>query len=99
GSQPWPQLPGPGIALSWSRRILLSSTDASEHENCRPLLRSEGHVALVYEADHASGIERVGIDNLLILLATRAAGRFITRPCDNPDRRSAYCVCKPYRGY
>ena len=24
-------------------------TDANEHENCTPLLRSEGHVALVYE--------------------------------------------------
>jgi hypothetical protein len=43
---------------------------------------------LVYKADRASGIERVGIENLLILLATRAAGRLITGPCDNLDRRS-----------
>jgi hypothetical protein len=32
--------------------------DTSKYENCRPLLRSEGHVALVYKADRASGIER-----------------------------------------
>jgi hypothetical protein len=30
--------------------ISRSLTDASEHENCRQLLRSEGHVALVYKA-------------------------------------------------
>ena len=58
----------------------LSFSDASEHENCRPPVRSEGHVALVYKADDASGIERIGIEDLLILLATRAAGRFITDP-------------------
>jgi hypothetical protein len=48
-----------------------SFTDASEHENCRPLLRSEGHVAFVYKADRTARIERVGIENLLILVATR----------------------------
>ena len=29
-------------------------TDASEHENCWPFLRSEGHVALVYKANNAA---------------------------------------------
>jgi hypothetical protein len=67
---------------------VLSFTDASEHENCRPLLRPEGHVALVYKADRASGIERVGIENLLILFATRAAGRLIARRGDDPNRPS-----------
>jgi len=62
-----------------------SFTDTSEYENCRPLLRSEGHVALVYKADRASGIERVGIENLLILFATRAAGRLIARRGDDPN--------------
>jgi hypothetical protein len=49
--------------------------NASEHESCRSplLLRSEAHVAFVCKADRASGIERVGIENLLILQATRAA--------------------------
>jgi hypothetical protein len=65
-----------------------SFTDANQHEYCRPLLWPKGRVALVYKADRASGIERVGIENLLILLATRAAGRLITGPCDNLDRRS-----------
>jgi hypothetical protein len=32
---------------------------------------------LVYKADRASRIERVGIENLLILFAARAAGRLI----------------------
>src|SRR5262245_52578433 len=77
-----------GEQLPNKHGLLLLSDDANEHENCRPLLRSERNVALVYEADHASGIERVGIENLLILLATRATGRCITRPCDNLDRRS-----------
>ena len=72
--------------VAWARR---SFTDASEHENCGPLLRSEAHVAFVYKADHASGIERVGIENLLILFATRAAGRLIAGPCDDPNRPSA----------
>jgi hypothetical protein len=47
-----------------------SFTDASEHENCRPLLQSEGHVALVYKADDDSWIECIGIEDLL--LATQA---------------------------
>jgi hypothetical protein len=72
--------------LSDSRRR--SSTDANEHEYRRPLLWPEGHVALVYKSDRASGIERVGIENLLILLATRAADQLITGPCDNLDGRS-----------
>src|SRR6476661_4064591 len=66
-----------------------SFTDASKHEHCRPLLRSEGHVAFVYMADRASRIERVGIENLLIRFATRAAGRLIAWHCDDPDRLSA----------
>jgi len=41
------------------------------------LLWSEGQVAFAYKADRAAGIERVGIENLLILFATRAAGRLI----------------------
>jgi hypothetical protein len=49
--------------------------DASEHKKCRPLLRSEGHVAFVHKDDLAPRINRVGIENLLILFATRAAGR------------------------
>ena len=40
-------------------------------------------------ADRASGIERVGIENLLIRFATRAAGRLIAWHCDDPDRLSA----------
>ena len=48
-------------------------TDARKHENCGPLVRSERHVPLVYERDDASGIERVDVENLLVLLATRAA--------------------------
>jgi hypothetical protein len=40
---------------------------------------------LVYKADRASGIERVGIENLLILFATRAAGRLIARRGDDPN--------------
>src|SRR5262249_14633527 len=65
-----------------------SFTDANEHEYCRPLLWPESRVALVYKADRASGIERVGVENLLVLLATRAAGRLFTGSCDNPDRWS-----------
>jgi hypothetical protein len=65
-----------------------SFTDANEHEYCGPLLWPESRVALIYKADRASGIERVGIENLLILLATRAAGRLITGPCDDLDRRT-----------
>ena len=42
------------------------STDAGEHENGGPLIRSEGHVALVYESDHAAWIERVDVENLLV---------------------------------
>jgi hypothetical protein len=72
--------------LSGTRRR--SFTDANEHEYRRPLLWPEGHVALVYKNDRASGIERVGIENLLILLATRAASRLITGPRYNLDRRS-----------
>src|SRR4029434_3839087 len=64
------------------------SSDAHEHEYCRPLLWPEVRVALVYKADRASGIERVGVENLLVLLATRAAGRLFTGSCDNPDRWS-----------
>ena len=67
---------------------VLSFPDANEHEYCRPLLWPEGRVALVYKADRASGIERVGVENLLVLLATRAAGRLFTGSCDNPDRWS-----------
>src|SRR4029077_4639314 len=52
------------------------------------LLWPESRVALIYKADHASGIERVGSENLLILLVTRAAGRVITGPCGNLDRRT-----------
>ena len=63
--------------------------DAGEHENSRALLRSEGHIAFVNKADRTSGIERVGIENLLILVATRAAGRFTARPRNDPDRPSA----------
>src|SRR5262249_2347859 len=37
--------------------------DTRKHENCGTLLRSEGHIALVYKADDASGIERVSIEN------------------------------------
>src|SRR5262249_46574866 len=64
---------------------------ASQHQKCRspPLLRSEAHVASVYKADRASGIERVGIENSLILHASRAARRLIARRCDDPDRRTA----------
>ena len=40
-------------------------------------------------ADRTSGIERVGIENLLIRFATRAAGRLIAWHCDDPDRLSA----------
>jgi hypothetical protein len=40
-------------------------------------------------ADRTSGIERVGIENLLISFATRAAGRLIAWHCDDPDRLSA----------
>src|SRR6478609_4058810 len=65
-----------------------SFTDANEHEYCGRLLWPESRVALIYKADHASGIERVGSENLLILLATRAAGRLITGPCGNLDRRT-----------
>ena len=64
------------------------STDADEHENGGPLIRSEGHVALVYEGDHAPWIECVGVDNLVILFATRAATKLITGPCDELDVRS-----------
>src|SRR6478609_10919953 len=63
--------------------------DASEYENSRALLRSEGHIAFVNKADRTSGIERLGIENLLILFATRAAGRFTAGPRDDPDRPSA----------
>jgi hypothetical protein len=42
-------------------------------------------MALIYEADHAPWIERVGVDNLLVLLATRAAAKLITGPCDDLD--------------
>jgi len=49
--------------------------DASEHEKCRPLLRSEGQVAFVHKDDLAPRINREGIENLLILFATRAADR------------------------
>src|SRR5262245_66375138 len=66
----------------------LSFTDANEHEYCGPLLWPESRVAFIYKADRASGIERVGIENLLILLATRATGRLITGPCKNLDRRT-----------
>jgi len=65
-----------------------SFTDANEHEYCGPLLWPESRVAFIYKADRASGIERVGIENLLILLATRATGRLITGPCENLDRRT-----------
>lgn len=67
---------------------ICSFTDASEHENCWPFLRSEGHVALVYKANNASWIERIGIEDLLILRAARAAGCLFTGSCDNVDRRS-----------
>src|SRR5262245_64039983 len=65
-----------------------SFTDANEHEYCGPLLWPESRVAFIYKADRASGIERAGIENLLILLATRATGRLITGPCENLDRRT-----------
>src|SRR5499433_1011117 len=71
-----------------SLRLRQSFSDASEHENCRPLLRSEGHVALVYKADRASRIEGVGIENLLIPFATSAADRLIARRGDDPNRPS-----------
>src|SRR4029077_7142747 len=64
-------------------------SDASEHENSRALLRSEGHIAFVNKADRTARIERVGIENLLILFATRAAGRFTAGPRNDPDRPSA----------
>src|SRR5947207_3968637 len=73
---------------NWSQRRHLLS-DASEYDNCRPPLRSKGHVAFVYKADCASRIERVGIENLLVLIAARAAGCLITGRSDEPDRRSA----------
>jgi hypothetical protein len=41
-----------------------------------------------YKADRASGIYRVGIENLLVLFATRAAGRLIARRSDDPNRPS-----------
>ena len=47
---------------------LLRHGDASENENCRPLLRSEGHVTFIFKVNRASRIERVGIENLLIPL-------------------------------
>ena len=53
---------------------IFSFTNANEHENCWPFLRSKGHVALVYKANDASWIERIGIEDLLILRAARAAG-------------------------
>src|SRR4029077_749853 len=65
-------------------------SDASEHENSRALLRSEGHIAFVNKADRTSGIERVGVENLLILFATRAAGRFTAGPRNDSDRPSAF---------
>src|SRR5262245_64007475 len=72
-------------------RLRATPLNASEHESCRSplLLRSKAHVAFVYKADRASGIERVSIENLLILHATRAARRLIAASCDDPDRRSA----------
>src|SRR5262245_59474715 len=36
----------------------------------------------VNERDDTSGIERVGVDNLLVLFAPRSTGGLITRPCD-----------------
>src|SRR5262249_15682398 len=66
------------------------SMQASTRTVGRPLLlRSEAHVAFVYKADRASGIERVGIENSLILRASRAARRLIARRCNDPDRRTA----------
>ena len=73
------------------------STDADEHENGGPLIRSEGHVALVYESDHAAWIERVGVENLLVHFATRAAVGLITRPCGYLDVRSLSAGSGPGR--
>jgi hypothetical protein len=64
---------------------LLGRGDASENENCRPLLRSEGHVAFVFKVNRAPRFERVGIENLLILFATRGAGRLIAGRFDDPN--------------
>src|SRR5262249_12269708 len=64
--------------------------NASEHERSSSLLPgSEAHIAFVDKADRASGIERVGIENLLIRRATRTADSLITGSCDDPDRRTA----------
>ena len=64
-----------------------SFTYASKHENCGPLLRSEGHIALVYKSDDASGIEGMSTENLLVLIAIRGARRLIAGECDDSDRR------------
>jgi hypothetical protein len=91
GSRPFPAArfqPACGERPSESAAGSHSFTDTSKYENRRPLLRSEGHVALVYKTDHASGIERIGVENLLILFATRAAGRLIARRGDDPNRSS-----------
>jgi hypothetical protein len=65
---------------------LLRHGDTSENENCMPLLRSEAHIAFVFKVNRASRIERVGIENFLILFATRAAYRLIAGRFDDPDR-------------
>ena len=51
----------------------LSFTDTNEHKNAGLSPRPEGDVAFVYESDRASWIKRIGVENLLILFATRAA--------------------------
>src|SRR5262249_2068490 len=64
--------------------------NAGEHERSSSLLLgSEAHIAFVDKADRAAGIERVGIEDLLILFATGAARRLLAGRCDHSDCRSA----------
>src|SRR5262249_35632768 len=61
---------------------------ASDHEKRGLLLRSEGQVAVVHKDDLAPRVNRIGIENLLILFATRAADRQFAGPDSDPDRLS-----------
>ena len=84
-----PGLPVPASRARSSTEGSCATAIQASNENCRPLLRSEGHIAFVFKVNRASRIERVGIENFLILFATRAAGRLIAGRFDDPDRWSA----------